>query len=104
MKNVIILNGAPGIGKDTIAEIISRKWQYKNLSFKQPMFAIARAVLGSTDFARFTARYHDRKHKEVKCDFLGDRSPREFMIHISENFVKPTLAKISSASCFAIRR
>lgn len=93
MKNVIILNGAPGIGKDTIAEIISRKWEYKILSFKEPMFAIARAVLGATDFSRFAARYHDRKRKEVKYDFLGDRSPREFMIHISENFVKPTLGK-----------
>ena len=102
MKNVIILNGAPGIGKDTIAEIISRKWQYKNLSFKQPMFAIARAVLGSADFARFTARYHDRKHKEVKCDFLGDRSPREFILaKISSS--RPW-AKASSESCFAIQR
>ena len=93
MKNVIILNGAPGIGKDTIAEIIARKWEYRILSFKSPMFDIARTILGATDFARFAVRYHDRKRKEVKYDFLGDRSPREFMIHISENFVKPTLGK-----------
>lgn len=93
MKNVIILNGAPGIGKDTIAEIIARKWDYKILSFKSPMFDIARSMLGNIDFRRFAVRYHDRSRKEVKCDFLGDLSPREFLIHISENFVKPTLGK-----------
>nr|CAK6596967.1 unknown function [Klebsiella phage vB_Kpn_K2alpha62] len=56
MKNVIILNGAPGIGKDTIAEIIARKWDYKILSFKSPMFDIARSMLGNIDFRRFAVR------------------------------------------------
>lgn len=93
MKKVIILNGPAGCGKDTIAGIMSDIAALEVHSFKKPMFDIAAVMLGPVKFAKFMRLYNDRDTKEMPCDLLGQMSPREFFIHISESFVKPILGK-----------
>jgi len=91
MKPIIILNGPPSSGKDTISALLSGKG-FIIQNFKYRMHQIACTMLGWTmsDWLRF---YNDRSMKEVKHDFLGDKSTREFMIYISENIMKPLFGK-----------
>ena len=93
MKKVIILNGPAGVGKDTIAAILRETSGFEVHSFKEPMFNIAKAMLGGEKFDQFMMLYNDRDTKELPCDLLGQMSPREFFIHISESFVKPIMGK-----------
>ena len=90
MKRAIILNGAPGAGKDTIGAILADRYEQARLiSFKAPMFQIARAILGESRFEYFMFLYEDRLHKEKPDSMLNGKSPREFMIWISESIIKP---------------
>lgn len=91
MKPIIILNGPPGCGKDTIASRLT-KHQYIGMSFKSPMFRIAKTVLGPNRFDDFMKKYNNRKLKEKVWPVIG-MSPRQFMIHVSEDFVKPLMGQ-----------
>lgn len=93
MKKVIILNGPPGCGKDTLSGIMDEIGGFYVHSFKKPMFEIAEAMLGQASFREFMRLYNDRDTKDMPCDLLGGMSPREFFIHISESFVKPIMGK-----------
>ena len=93
MKKVIILNGPAGCGKDTLAGLMEESAGFEVHSFKKPMFDIAAVMLGPVKFEQFMSLYNDRDTKEIPCDLLGQMSPREFFIHISESFVKPIMGK-----------
>lgn len=88
---IVILNGPPGCGKDTIAGIMNGNHGYSIRSFKEPMWAVAKSVLTPGQYELFVNLYINRETKEKPQDFLGGMSPREFFIHISESWVKPTL-------------
>lgn len=88
---VIILNGPPGVGKDTIADLLDLQG-YEKRSFKEPMFQIVDTLLGRVLYEEFLQRYDDRDLKESHWNAIG-MSPRELMIHISEDFVKPTMGE-----------
>ena len=90
-KKVIILNAPPGAGKDTIGSLICKHApQYVvKRSFKEPMFKIAKAMLGDYRFSLFMQAYDDREQKEKAQSFLNGKSPRQFMIWISEDVIKP---------------
>jgi hypothetical protein len=89
-RRVIILNGPPNVGKDTLAVIMQRILgkSTKLASMKDPMFKIGMALTGMTEVEWFN-RYNDRNMKEVPQEYLAGLSFREFMIHISEKMVKP---------------
>lgn len=89
MKKVIILNGPPGVGKDTIAKELSFWFNSQVISMKEPMFAIVRDILGHDTFIQFMLKYNDRDQKEKPQYFLGGKSPRQIMIWISEEVIKP---------------
>lgn len=92
MNKVIILNGCPGIGKDTIGCMVADMnlgMGVRMLSFKAPMFDIARAMLGDEGYESSLFLYEDRRYKEQPSDLLGGLSPRNFMIWISETMMKP---------------
>lgn len=90
MKTVIILNGPPGVGKDTIADALPVDFK---VSFKQPMFDIARSILGPKKYHAFEKFYDCRETKEQPLMILGGMSCREFMIWISECVIKPAFGK-----------
>ncbi|MGL5456724.1 MAG: hypothetical protein ACRDB3_17785 [Citrobacter telavivensis] len=86
---IIVLNGPPGCGKDTIAKHMAMASPvFKVASMKEPMWDIAKATLGKM-YPRFLELYNNRETKEVGQDFLGGLSPRKFFIHISEQWCKP---------------
>lgn len=94
---VIILNGPPGSGKDTIAEAMSDPYARTHpitihLEVKAKLFEQAMEIsgIGSSDWH---LRYNDRKLKETPWSRLGGLSQREFLIKISEEWVKPIFGK-----------
>lgn len=90
MKKLIILNAPPGAGKDTVADIIVNLGICKDkVSFKSPMFNVAKGILSSDEFDGFINNYDDREYKESPHEFLGGMTVREFMIWISESVMKP---------------
>lgn len=90
MAKVIILNGPAGCGKDTLARALVEMGLAKGVaSFKNPMFNIAMAALGQDAYREFLDGYDDRARKEKPEGFLNGLSRRQFMIAISEQFIKP---------------
>lgn len=90
MKKLIILNAPPGAGKDTIADIIVNTGICKEkVSFKSPMFNVAKGILSSDEFDGFIKNYDNREYKESSHEFLGGMTVRQFMIWISESVMKP---------------
>lgn len=86
---IILLNGPAGSGKDTLAAMLLAQGSVQQvMQFKAPMFDIALAASG-LDPATWWCRYNDRALKEAPWGVLGGMSCREFMIHISEKFIKP---------------
>lgn len=88
---ILILNGPPGCGKDTIAGILHDKHGYSIRSFKEPMWSVAKSILTPSEYDLFVRLYMNRETKDEPQEFLGNLSPRGFFIHISEVFVKPLL-------------
>lgn len=90
MAKIVLLNAPKGAGKDTVANAICERLEYpRKASFKAPMFQIALAILGQSDYCRFLEAYDDRSQKEKAHDFLMGMTCREFMIWISEDVIKP---------------
>lgn len=90
MTKLFILNGPAGVGKDTIADIMVETGVAKEkVSFKSPMFNVARGILSADEFDFFIENYNNREEKEKHQKILGGKSIREFMIWISESVMKP---------------
>lgn len=94
-NKIIILNAPPGCGKDTIGNMIAynKDIQAFKASFKEPMFEIAIGMLGVWKFSQFIDAYNDRKKKEEPQECLNGMTPRQFMIWISEEVMKPRFGK-----------
>ena len=88
---IILLNGPAGAGKDTLAAMLMEQGYVQQvMQFKAPMFDIALLASGlHINPELWWERYNDRKRKELPWGLLGGMSCREFMIHISEKFIKP---------------
>lgn len=91
MSLIIVLNGPPGVGKDTLATAVNVICGVPVVSFKSPLFLTAELWLGKKLFSEFMRLYNDRATKELPVDFLGGRSPRQFFIDLSEGCIKPML-------------
>lgn len=90
MTKLFILNGPAGVGKDTMADIMVETGVVKEkVSFKSPMFNVARGILSTDEFDWFIENYNNRDEKEKHQEILGGKSIREFMIWISESVMKP---------------
>jgi hypothetical protein len=91
-NKVLFLNSPPGSGKDTMSDLLRGLTACKQVSFKEPMFDIAAAMVGMTR-NEFLMHYNDREKKENPCEeFLG-MSGRNLLISISEDFCKPKFGK-----------
>ena len=90
MTKLFILNGPAGVGKDTIADVmVSSGACCEKVSFKSPMFDVAKGMLSSDEFDWFIENYNNRDEKEKPQKILGGKTIREFMIWISESVMKP---------------
>lgn len=99
IKTLIILNGPPGVGKDTLADLMVAKGiAQEKLSFKTPMFKIAENLLGDKKYEVFMDGYNDRARKEQPVSWLNGMSRREYMIWVSETLCKPVFGE----DCFGV--
>ena len=83
---VVLLNGPPDSGKDTIAEHLcstSRKFVHKE--FKEKLFELVKVIYSVSD-QRFAELYIE---KETPCEEYHGISPRQAMIKVSEEVIKP---------------
>lgn len=96
MKKVIILNGAPGSGKDEGAKHLVSMLKgegvlSRHCEFKERLFDITRVVYGIT--IPEWERLYTRENKEKPNGRLQGLSPRQALIHISEDIMKPSFGK-----------
>lgn len=91
---IIFVNGAPGSGKDTFWEAIVRSehgHQVEYHAFKEPLINTAQGMSGTMlwDWGEM----YTREEKEKPQARLHGMSPREMLIWISEEVMKPKFGK-----------
>lgn len=97
MKQILILNGPPGCGKDALASHIAENVKTaKHLMFKESLYKLALDAAGLQ--SHYTELFTDRQLKESVATspfyVAGQKvSPRQWLIHISENLIKPNFGK-----------
>lgn len=89
---IVVLNAPPASGKDTIANLLVKSHGFRKVEFKQRIYDIANAILGDS-FVQFKKDLANRETKEAPKDYLGGLSPRQFLIKISEDWIKPVFGE-----------
>ena len=83
---IILLNGPPRCGKDTLAELFIRRcFNAAHASFKERLIAITLVIYGVSR-EQWDQWYED---KELPRSPLGGKSCREALIFVSEEVIKP---------------
>lgn len=98
LHTAIILNGPPGVGKDTIAKLFADNLGYTQIEFKYQLYEDTALYFGVSP-EELKRRNQDRKLKEkiwnqlkLKLCFLPYPlllSPREALMYVSEDVIKP---------------
>lgn len=85
----VILNGPAGCGKDTLADLIVQRLSFTKRQFKDALYEHTAKYfeVGLDEFIRF-ARERELKDSTSLAG-LGGRTPRQALIHVSENVYKP---------------
>lgn len=91
MKKVVILNGSPNSGKDVAAEEMCDRldadgWTVYHKQFKERLIDITTAIYGISGCE--WNNIYTREGKEQPYYKLHGMSPRQALIHVSENIVK----------------
>jgi adenylate kinase family enzyme len=100
MINTIILNGPPGVGKDTLANSIVKQCNATKQEFKAALYRKT-AEHFNYDLAEFIKEATDREQKENPLSKFSTTqtktkrifTPRQALIHVSENIYKPKQGK-----------
>lgn len=96
MAKIFVMNSPKLCGKDCAADYISEKYDAQHLRFKDGLYKVAAMVAGvDTESMKYVATQRDTKEVPdpyfcVNGEFV---SPRQWLIHVSENVVKPLLGK-----------
>ena len=79
----LVLNGPPKVGKSTLAHVAIRAFVYKAKSYPEsvaaPIKQLASALLGQA---------YSSINKEKKLALLNNSSPRDFLIHIYQDYLR----------------
>lgn len=94
MKHLIVVNGPPRSGKDTLVSMIENliwhndlKEETSTVNFKEPLIEIFEIL------ADLPEGFNYEEAKVERYSHLGGMSGRELMIKISEDWVKPDLGR-----------
>lgn len=90
MAKVIIFNGAPRSGKDALGSIIIKEYEAEHLQYKDALIDLTKRFYQVSDEA-WDNMYKWDKDKVYSC--FGIKSPRQALIHVSENVIKPVFGK-----------
>lgn len=91
-RRILLLNGPPNSGKDTLGGILAMRGYGRLYSFKKRLIEIALVTSGVT-YGEWVRRYGVRELKETPWGRLGGLSQREYLIRISEDWVKPVFGE-----------
>ncbi len=97
---IVILNGPAGCGKDTIADILHKEYDFLHHAMKTSLVVAAAAIAGIP-----IGQMHSLLHRNTKDNYnhyLG-MSPRNWLIEVSENIIKPQFGSGFFGSREAIR-
>jgi len=90
---IILLNGPPNSGKDTLADRLELESEDVNrCSFKDPLYDLVAAAY-DISLGELLELCNDRDKKEVCSYLLDGDSPRTAMIKMSERIIKPVFGK-----------
>lgn len=91
-KSVVILNGPPFSGKDAGAEHLERLLpNAKKREFKSQLIRLTKVIHGISD--EQWDELYTREKKELPSDLLDGMSPRQALIKVSEQVIKPNYGK-----------
>ncbi len=91
---IILINGAPGSGKDTLAQLLTGYFEIDTTieKFAKPLKVGVPAIYGMSQ-QEWDDHYDTPEHKDLKASRLFDKTPREAQIALSETFLKPLHGK-----------
>lgn len=103
MSKVVILNGPPGVGKDTLGAKLIR-YGFEPVAFKEHLYEATADYYG-LPLEPFVKIASHRTWKEIPSPLLNGKSPREALIHVSEDIMKPqygnrVFGEVVSEVCF----
>ncbi len=87
-KKVIVLNGAPGAGKDTFRDLLANYADFQKVDYKDILFNELLNGVGSVKTQWWLKNYKPG-FKDEPQDELNGFSMREILINFSENYIKP---------------
>lgn len=96
MGKVIVFNSPPGAGKDSAADYLKSCEEYSHATrrqFKDRLFEITCAIYG-VPIEDFTGPMYTRTNKEKPYNRLDGLSPRQALIRVSEDIIKPNFSKM----------
>jgi hypothetical protein len=89
-KKLIILNGPPGCGKDTLANYLSGDGVFCHIKFASELKVMTHRLYGVSDPQ---AIYQFENVKDVPNEKFYGLTPRQAYIAISEQYIKPVHGK-----------
>ncbi len=87
-KKVIVLNGAPGAGKDTFRNLLANYSDYVRIDYKDILFNELLDGVGSVK-SQWWLKNYKNGFKDEPQEELNGLSMREVLIGFSENYIKP---------------
>lgn len=88
-NKIILLNAPKGAGKDTIGACLELMFRCELRSFKTALYQSAFPFTSCKDMDEFIHHCTRRELKETPSPLFRGKSPREFLIYVSERMVKP---------------
>lgn len=92
-NKIILLNAPKGAGKDTIGLALQNLYNCELRAFKTKLYEIAYSFTSGIGYSEFIYYCTDRESKEIRSSKFRGKSPRDFLIFISEQIVKPNFSK-----------
>lgn len=92
-NKIIILNCPAGSGKDTIGRCFKSMYGCELRAFKTALYEATYPYTTCKNYAEFIKYCTDRDLKEIPNHKFDNISPRQMLIRVSENIIKPKYGK-----------